>query len=55
MPKLTRSQITEAMAQHKANIAASLAHRLEVARANNNQPLVEQLERERRTLLSDSQ
>ncbi|HEY9621420.1 MAG TPA: hypothetical protein V6C78_13675 [Crinalium sp.] len=53
MPKLTKSQITDAMAQHKANIAASLAHRLEVARSNNNQALVEQLEREQRQLLAE--
>ncbi|GEM_PF-858370 len=36
----------EAAANHQASIAASLKHRLDVARANDDSRLVEALERE---------
>lgn len=38
------------MANHKANLAASINHRLEVARSENNDSLVNMLEREKRQL-----
>lgn len=40
--------------QHQANIAASLAHRLEVARATRNTQLVVLLEQEQRQLQAQS-
>jgi hypothetical protein len=40
----------EIFAKHRASIAASLAHRLEVARANHNTQLIAVLEREQQQL-----
>lgn len=45
---------SEIFAKHQASIAASLAHRLDVARANHNLQLVAQLEREQALLLNYS-
>ncbi|MGA7935637.1 MAG: hypothetical protein WCA35_18955 [Kovacikia sp.] len=39
---------------HQNSMMASLTHRLEVARAANNVPLIEQLERERQEIISTS-
>mgnify|MGYP005849446933 CR=1 FL=1 len=38
------------LAKHQENMLASLAHRLEVARATNNSYLLEQLEKEQRQI-----
>ncbi len=40
----------QAHVTHKANMAASLRHRMEVARANNDAQLLAQLEREMQVL-----
>ena len=42
------------LARHRQNIAASLAHRLEAARAANNTRLLELLEQEQRQLAAES-
>ncbi|HIK19466.1 MAG TPA: hypothetical protein IGR15_00010 [Synechococcus sp. M44_DOE_062] len=44
---------TSFLARHRQNIAASLAHRLEAARAANNTRLVELLEQEERQLAAE--
>ncbi len=41
------------LAQHQDNIMASLAHRLEVAKATNNRHLVELLEQEKKQIAAD--
>ena len=42
------------VSKHKENIAASLAHRLEIARSAHNTHLIFQLEQEQQALLKDS-
>ena len=42
------------VSKHKENIAASLAHRLEIARNAHNTHLILQLEQEQQALLKDS-
>jgi hypothetical protein len=44
--KVINERKQEAAANHQASIAASLKHRIEVARAGNDTRLVEQLEKE---------
>jgi hypothetical protein len=44
------SNAAETFAKHQDNLMASLAHRLEVARANNNLQLVELLEQEKQQI-----
>lgn len=53
MVSFRRRNVSETVAQHKANIAAVLARRIEAARATNNQSLLDQLERERQMLIPD--
>lgn len=48
MANVFRVEDSEILARHRANINASLAHRLAVARATQNQQLVASLEREQR-------
>lgn len=50
MANVFRVEDSEILARHRANIKASLAHRLEVARANQNEHLVALLEREQRQI-----
>lgn len=50
MANVFRVQDSEILARHQANINASLAHRLEVARASRNECLVALLEREQQQL-----
>lgn len=50
MTNAFRANDAEIFAKHRASIAASLAHRLEVARANRNTQLVAALEREQQQL-----
>jgi len=50
MANVFRVGNSEILARHRANINASLAHRLEVARASQNDYLVALLEREQRQL-----
>jgi hypothetical protein len=50
MANVFRVEDSEILARHRANIKASLAHRLEVARANRNEHLVALLEREQRQI-----
>lgn len=53
MANVLHPNLPQFLAQHQANMMASLSHRLEVARATNNLHLVEQLERERRQIASE--
>ncbi len=50
MNKNRREDLKRTAEIHRANIQKRLQHRLEVARANGNQDLVEQLEAEMRQL-----
>lgn len=54
MASTLRFNSTDLISKHKENIAASLAHRLEVARNAHNTQLVLQLEQEHQVLLKDS-
>jgi len=54
MASTLRFNSTELTSKHKENIAASLAHRLKVARDAHNAHLVLQLEQEQQALLKDS-
>jgi midasin (ATPase involved in ribosome maturation) len=55
MATTLRFNSPELVSKHKENIAASLAHRLEVARNAHNTHLVLQLEKEQQALLKESQ
>jgi hypothetical protein len=50
MANVIHANHSQALAQHQANLMASLAHRLEIARASHNSQLIELLEQERRQI-----
>jgi hypothetical protein len=46
MNKNSQESVTQAIQTHRETLRKSLQHRLEVARASNNEALVRQLEKE---------